>query len=496
MVDVPNNTTTTAVLETTTDNFVGTYSGRLETVGDHDWIRVSLEAGTAYEFFLSFQGTGSTSGDSVLTLRNSTGAILDVNNDAAPGDQNSFLTYTPPATGTYYIDVGEFGNNDRGAYSVLMMKSVGINVFLTGADESHTASFGQKIAGGAGDDIIDLGASGFVALGEQGDDTLFAISTVNDDLVSGGLGNDFLAGGPGDDFMFGDAGDDTLFGGLNNDQMFGGDGFDDLFGEDGNDHLSGGADDDVLSGGLGADTMRGGMGADKLDGGNDNDTFVIAGSEGLGDIFIGGLGIDKLQVTGAAAVTLAGFNAATSSIEQWQGNGKGVVGTSATNIFNFAALTAKSGLTSVDGGAGNDTITGSKFADTLIGNAGNDTLNGGLGNDTLTGGLGKDTLTGGANKDIFDFNTLKDSVKGVLRDKILDFSHGQGDRIDLSTIDAKTHVGGNQGFHFIGTHAFAHHDGELRCAGGIIQGDVNGDGKADFEIHVNLATLIATDFVL
>jgi hypothetical protein len=43
----------------------------------------------------------------------------------------------------------------------------------------------------------------------------------------------------------------------------------------------------------------------------------------------------------------------------------------------------------------------------------------------------------------------------------------------------------------------AHHVfGELRCAGGIIQGDVNGDGHADFEIHVNLATLQKTDFML
>ena len=39
MVDVPNNTTTTAVLETATGLILtGSYSGRLETAGDHDWI--------------------------------------------------------------------------------------------------------------------------------------------------------------------------------------------------------------------------------------------------------------------------------------------------------------------------------------------------------------------------------------------------------------------------------------------------------------------------
>jgi serralysin len=87
-------------------------------------------------------------------------------------------------------------------------------------------------------------------------------------------------------------------------------------------------------------------------------------------------------------------------------------------------------------------------------------------------------------------------VKGGNRDQILDFVRAQGDKIDLAGIDAKTHTAHNNAFHFIGAAAFHHHDGELRCAGGVIQGDVNGDGKADFEIHVNLATLIGTDFIL
>jgi serralysin len=98
--------------------------------------------------------------------------------------------------------------------------------------------------------------------------------------------------------------------------------------------------------------------------------------------------------------------------------------------------------------------------------------------------------------DTFDFNSIKETVKGSSRDQILDFSHSQGDKIDLSTIDAKTHASGNQAFHFIGTHAFAHHDGELRFANHILQGDVNGDGKADFEIHVNATSLVAGDFTL
>ena len=81
-------------------------------------------------------------------------------------------------------------------------------------------------------------------------------------------------------------------------------------------------------------------------------------------------------------------------------------------------------------------------------------------------------------------------VRGANRDQIVDFNRAQRDRIDLSTIDADTDgTAGNQKFTFIGTQAFNGVDGELRCSGRIIQGDVNGDRVADFEIKVNLATL-------
>jgi serralysin len=62
-------------------------------------------------------------------------------------------------------------------------------------------------------------------------------------------------------------------------------------------------------------------------------------------------------------------------------------------------------------------------------------------------------------------------------------------------------VRGIQAFHFIGSQAFHSHGsthvyGELRYANHILQGDVNGDGKADFEVHVNAASLATGDFVL
>ena len=81
---------------------------------------------------------------------------------------------------------------------------------------------------------------------------------------------------------------------------------------------------------------------------------------------------------------------------------------------------------------------------------------------------------------------------------ITDFHHATARRrrIDLSTIDANTHKHGNQAFHFIGSHHFGHNAGELRYSSHIVQGDVNGDGKADFDIHVNASHLVQGDFLL
>ena len=81
------------------------------------------------------------------------------------------------------------------------------------------------------------------------------------------------------------------------------------------------------------------------------------------------------------------------------------------------------------------------------------------------------------------------------------------DVIDLSTIDAKSTIHGNQAFKFIGTAAFHLKAGELHdfkqnLVGTahdktIVEGDVNGDGHADFQIELSgLKALTAGDFLL
>ena len=142
--------------------------------------------------------------------------------------------------------------------------------------------------------------------------------------------------------------------------------------------------------------------------------------------------------------------------------------------------------------------------DRLFGGLDADTLKGGGGVDLIVGGLGLDQLYGGGKADRFDFDVVADSAVGAGRDVIHDFRRMQHDRIDLKTIDANAGMAGNQAFVFIGSDSFAHYHqthpgviGMIRFAGGVLQGNVNGNLSADFEIKVmGVSTLTGADFLL
>lgn len=159
----------------------------------------------------------------------------------------------------------------------------------------------------------------------------------------------------------------------------------------------------------------------------------------------------------------------------------------------------------MEGRIGNDLLAGDDGADRLFGDTGNDTLEGGDGNDQLDGGDGLDRLTGGAGRDIltggrdadrFVFLSRADTLRAA-QDVITDFDAGE-DRIDLSAIDADiAGTAGNQAFRYIRGNTFSGTEGELRFSGGVLSGDVNGDGRADFAIAVQgLATLARGDLIL
>lgn len=155
---------------------------------------------------------------------------------------------------------------------------------------------------------------------------------------------------------------------------------------------------------------------------------------------------------------------------------------------------------SLQGGTGNDALYGESGDDAMSGDAGSDLLSGGWDSDTLVGGTGADQMYGGLGPDLFLWFSARDSgVTAAARDTVQDFSAADGDKLDLSMIDAKTGMPGDQAFVLVT--AFDHHKGQLVCTatadGCLLSGDTNGDGLANFSIAFHgIASLTAADFVL
>ncbi|WP_051249299.1 calcium-binding protein [Inquilinus limosus] len=328
-----------------------------------------------------------------------------------------------------------------------------------GADKLHGGAGADSLGSGAGADVLYGGAGADVLYGGDGIDiaSYFTGSTgVVVDLATGtASGGDAqgdslllienLSGSQGDDHLTGDALANTLQGWKGNDEMTG---------ADGNDTVEGGDGNDSLSGDIGADVLRGGAGADNLDGGSGEGSDTVS-------YYLSSIGVTVNLATGT-------------------GHGGDAEGDTLT------------GFEILSGSQGDDYLTGDALANSL---------QGWKGNDVLEGGIGKDVLTGGAGADRFVFTTIGDSLYGANSDRITDFSRAQGDKIDLSAIDADTGVAGDQAFSVIGTAPYSDVAGQLRYhSNGIITtiaGDVDGDGVSDFHIRLtgNLA-LVVGDFIL
>lgn len=301
----------------------------------------------------------------------------------------------------------------------------------------------------------------------------------DDNVLKGLGGNDILNGGNGPHGYFGQD-NDTLDGGVGRDtasyvgavagvvvtlaklgtqQNTVSDGLDTLVsiesltGSDFNDTLSGNTINNELRGGLGDDILYGGLGDDVLNGGAGRDTASYVGA------------------TAGVVVTLAKLGAQQNTAS--------------------AGSDTLYGIEHLVGSKFNDTLTGNIAANILDGGAGNDVLAGGAGNDILLGGAGSDTLKGEAGGDFFRFNALAETgVTPALRDVIVDFNFSQGDRINLSAIDANTTSPGNQSFSsptqggvFSGVFA---NSGALYFdqTTHILYGNNDADSAADFSIQL------------
>jgi Ca2+-binding RTX toxin-like protein len=154
----------------------------------------------------------------------------------------------------------------------------------------------------------------------------------------------------------------------------------------------------------------------------------------------------------------------------------------------------------LSGGSGDDTLDGGNDDDFLTGGDGDDRLDGGADDDVLVGGPGNDILKGGDGADRFVFNEASDSASKTA-DLVFDFNALDGDKIDVSAIDANSWTLEDDAFAFIGDNAFSGTAGELRFADsayyGVLEGDLNGDGAADFGLGLlGVGALMPEDLIL
>jgi Ca2+-binding RTX toxin-like protein len=302
--------------------------------------------------------------------------------------------------------------------------------------------------------------------------------------ITGNSANNVLTGGRYIDFLYGGGGDDTLYGIEH---------FNYLYGESGNDTIYGGIHDDDLNGGSGTDYMAGGRG-------NDHYWVDDAGDVVVENEFDPGYDSVNLMISNADYLLPAHVE------KLWMFN-LGPMNGTGNGMDNF--INGNAWGNTLDGAGGADEIHGGYHNsggapdddDQLHGSAGNDRLFGESGNDMLWGGADVDVLAGGTGIDRFYFAAISESALGA-PDQIADFSShrfvAQGDKIDVSAIDANVNIAGDQAFVFIGNNNAFFGAGQVRCNGGFVEGDVDGDGNADFRIQVfqtdNL--LIEADFLL
>lgn len=257
------------------------------------------------------------------------------------------------------------------------------------------------------------------------------------------------------------------------------------FKEDGNAIILGTGNDTYVGRGFGsfsterADTVLGGDGDDTFafetfkssyDGGANNDTFFSVGWQ---NTINGGDGEDTVSYEPRSDDSTQGSTGVTINLSTQ------IVQTGGSRIETLISI---------------ENATGSHNNDLIVGNAQANVLRG-------AGGL--DAVTGGGGADRFVFASASDApVFTDFADQITDFNRAQGDKIDLSLIDADASVRNDQAFSFIGTAAFNGTKGALRAVLNapnqmLVQGDINGDGVADFQFLVDgLSSMQSSDFIL
>jgi serralysin len=355
------------------------------------------------------------------------------------------------------------------------------NLTLTGSAAINGTgnSLANVLTGNGAANVLNGGAGADKMAGGAGDDT-YVVENTSDVVTEGaGAGHDlvkssvsWVLGANLEDLTLSGAAaidgtgntlDNILRGNNSANVLDGGSGNDTLMGNGGNDTLTGSSGNDKLNGGIGADGMTGGSG---------NDYYYV---DNTGDTVSESAGAGNDTVKSTISWTLG------ANFEQLTLSGSAIIDGTGNSLDNI--VRGNNAANTLDGGAG---------ADTIFGNGGNDTLIGGAGRDTMVGGSGNDTF-------VFHTGDLGGATTSTA-DRITDFTSGQ-DEVDLSALDANSLLAGDQGFSFVGTNAFSHSAGELRYehigSSTFVEGDLNGDGVADFMIRFDGShSFVQSDFLL
>jgi Ca2+-binding RTX toxin-like protein len=268
---------------------------------------------------------------------------------------------------------------------------------------------GDTVIGGSGADSLDGGSGNDFLTGGLGNDTLNGNGGTGDRVVEAGdvnfsfsnattlvgLGTDTLAGVELVQLSGGPTGNSISASNFSGSAILdGAGGGDSLFGTDSDDTITGGPGNDAIIGNNGTDTI--------VESGNVNFTLTDATLTGNGSDSL--TSIERAKLTGGASgntINASGFNGLTT-LDGGAGDDSIMGGNSGDLILGGDgndSINAAVGDDEVDGDAGDDEITGSSGSDSLRGGSGNDTLNGGAGDDTLLGESGNDQLddTSGTN---------------------------------------------------------------------------------------------------
>jgi CshA-type fibril repeat protein len=414
----------------------------------------------------------TVAGEGVFTVSAATGAIT-----FAP---IANFAGSPTVQGYTVADAQGLRSNVA-ALAITMTGGVVPGLTLTGNGNANTQN------GGAGHDTLN---------GNGGNDTQNGAG--GNDVLNGGSGNDQTNGGDGNDVVLisgnqaqadtingGDGLADTIrviasggdvvlngTGAISNVEIWEGSnqrvvgtsgnntldfsifaavvGIASINGQRGRDTITGTAGDDVLIGGAGADTLNGlggddtltgGSAVDVVDGGDGDDVIFIRTDAAVTDTMSGGAGFDRIRLDNAAADVVLAGTGRISGVESLELSGRSLLGTGAADLFDLRIFDTVTGVASVRGAGGDDTIIGTAGNDVVFGDAGADVIEGLGGDDTFTGGSENDTFrfvagTTSGVKTITDFDAAGDDVL-----LFVGFGFGSPDPGSLTDAERRAAVG-------------------------------------------------------